>query len=298
MRFNDGTRFLLGKDCGSKMYGADFNGVHRTFEVQRSRQRRLRRYFSAREQLPALLADLRALLSDPIHETYVVFKSDLRRRFPQLFHELTEIARRADSVLYVEDRTRDYAAEQRRDDRHRKEEEDFANLTQTQRKKLRERGLEPKRESRFLYQTNRRQIGVLSGGQFLKSTSIPKDVISDCVVRLSGIHSEMSARKTDNMRTEQIQAVLNLAKGLMNRIEEQLDAIESIIQFFGTRNLEIVAAWASANPQCQGSYKPEGGGVTGRFDGTGGENVSIEKPPNYMLIRPSSMALFKSILVE
>jgi hypothetical protein len=132
-----GTRFLVGHDCGDKIYGADFEGLKRDYDNARDHASNLRRWRNLQAALPEFLLYLSDLQRCPAVRVYRDTKELFRSKLPRLYGALVVALTRDRGVLSVDEQHRDFDAENRAQDRYERESKDWQELTATERKNRR-----------------------------------------------------------------------------------------------------------------------------------------------------------------
>jgi len=299
MRYPDGRRFLVGKDCGAKIYGADFTLVENRFDEQRTRKGYLRRLGNVRVAFPELLRAVGDILHDhPVFTQYQACRRELHDNLPNLCRQLSLVASRRQGMLAVEERVRDYAAEQRRDEHQKEEQEEVAKLTLTQRKKLRKKGLLPKKDERPIYRTIERHVGRLAGDSLFVSGISPRQAVLECHDRLKAIFREITNRGSENITTTQLRTLVRELGDILDRIDGQLDFLNAVPSFFNPENLLTVAAWASRIPACKGRYHAQGGILLRLPVDDGDSGIRITAPAGYTVPRPDALSVFRLALTQ
>lgn len=93
IELEDGRRALIGKDCGKKHFGLDFQSFENSFRAEATRQYELNRLIALREAMPAALAELAALASKPAVIAYDAYWNAMRRHFGNMSQALAKSVR-------------------------------------------------------------------------------------------------------------------------------------------------------------------------------------------------------------
>lgn len=297
MRCADGTRFLVGKDCGAKIYGADFNLVERDFRVQRTRQAYLRRLDRVRAAFPAALCGVVEIARSKALGQYEAVNRDLRNGMSDLFRQLSQVVKFREGVLYVEERVRDYAAEERRAERQKDAADEIDKLTVTRRKALRKAGLLPKNDDRPIYRTVEKPAGRLAGdGFFNAGGAFPARDLTKCHNRLKTVFHELHGLPSESFTTRRLQQVFHTLRESMAEIEGILAALEAVNRFFYPGNLKTVAAWASRTAECGGDYQASGNAIIRCRSVAIGGDLMIAAPAGYRVPKMQALAPFRLAL--
>lgn len=293
MRCSDGTRFLVGKDCGAKIYGADFALVERDFAAQRTRQNYLRRLANVKAAFPAMLSALEAIIKHQVFAQFNRCREDLRSCMPQLAQQLDLLVSRRTNALAIEERVRDHAAEQRRDAKHNDEQDEVAKLTMTKRKALRKAHLMPKKDERPIYQIIERPLGQLAGGALFGGMDSTQHQMVACQTRLKEIFRHVAEKPSDDIPTRQLNSMFRELGELLDGVDRQLAVLDAPLEFFRPSHLAIIAQWASLTGACKGAYQARGGTLVWHpADNTGG-GTQIAAPTGYVVPRPDELSVFR-----
>jgi hypothetical protein len=106
VRWMNGNRARMGRDCGVDHLGFDFKAEVDRFESARSRQRDLKLFIALRSLLPDVVAELRALPRDPVVLDYDRLRREFGAAFPSLRTALGEIALSGEHAPHDAPRTR------------------------------------------------------------------------------------------------------------------------------------------------------------------------------------------------
>lgn len=302
MRCRDGVRFLVGIDCGTTIYGANFLLIEQDFSTQRRRQAYLQRLENIRFAFPSMLQALKELPRDPVFDQYESCRQDLRVRMPQLWRKLSQLVARNEAALIIKERVRDYAAEERRADRNEEEpEEDIQNMTVTRRKALRKAGKLRKpnaKEVDPIYTYVDRTIGALSGGPLFDDKAAPRRTLVVCYDHLETLYHRLSRQPSDHFSTIELKQLLETLRTHFKDIDEQMLALDDVRKFFDPDNLKSVANWASNARGCDGRYESLGTTLMWHQEESADKKVLLSLPVGYRLPHPEAITKFKNTLVQ
>jgi len=296
MRAADGQRFLVGKDCGTKLYGAHFTLIERTFSFERSRQQHLRRLTGARRAFPDCLKAVASIKGHPALRGYQRCRSEMQASMRPLWSQLVAVATRGSGALTVVEKVRDYAAELRRAERQKSRNTELERLTQSARKALRKEGRLPKDEDKPIYTTVEQPFGQLAGRAFFQVDQSPADVIARSHARLQRVFKEIEETKTDDIPTKRLAFLVRELGEAVADIDRELDRLEALPAFFGRQNLDVVCAWASQREECDGTYKVAGNGI--EWEIRYGDVARLDPPPGFAVPRPDGLEVFKLALTQ
>ena len=268
MKTADDVRFLIGKDCGSEIFGYDFNLVARGFSKLRMRQGYLIQLRSILAAIPAAIEELHQLISNPIHGQYKATKARLRSEMPELYRNLVIAVTRRGASLDVLERVRDYAAELQRADRHSDEDEELermrrkkerGQITLTAFKKFRDefRAIKKGRYNDPIYKSISETVGSVPGYDFFLTDAPPEDILRTRLDEVCGIHEELSG-PSEQLTTRKIRAEIRRLRTCAESVDAQVERLHAPIQFFSGAGLVTVANWATKSADCGGTYRSVG----------------------------------------
>lgn len=306
IKTGDGTRFLCGNTCGAKIYGADFEGLHRDFTYARDRAADLRRVANLRNALPAFVEYLGQLRSNPAFGLYMDVRQQFAKEMPRLQGALRLAIDRSGGALNVDEKVRDFAAEERDEDRYEREMESWRNeTTVTERKKQRQTGGSPEKPRKPIFKTITKPIGVVPPLTMFSVDSSPKQFLNDIAAQFDALArdpvKEMSAdQRADlfsyrgkhddkggqwrtlvgfgDLTNRGMAKLLKQVSTLLDRLEQQIDCLAELPRFFHPSTLSTVATWATAN-KLAGSYEAGSGSL--KFHPNLGEVTEIRLPQPY-----------------
>ena len=112
IELEDDRKALIGKDCGKKHFGLDFQTFENSFRAEASRQYELKRLIALREAVPMALVELQALLTHPSVKGYDDYFAAMRRHFGKMSRELAKSVRSSQGRLTTIEMVRDHKAEE------------------------------------------------------------------------------------------------------------------------------------------------------------------------------------------
>lgn len=288
------TRFLCGHNCGAKLYGADFEQLHDQFKLAKTRAQELRRFERLRRSRDDLIAALIALPKHPSVIAYDATRSALASSMPRLRGALETIDARQQGSLTIIVKERDHNAEDRRAEGYEEELAEFKKLTVTEQKKRRKEGYGPYLEKGHLFRKVERSIGTLAGASVIRQ---PRDLLQPRIAeRVDATTKALEAvpqGATDGISTKVISGGLKGLNDLLGQIDDLLQALEDLPQFFAAAHLELLGRWASAN-RLAGTYRSEGRRLI--FIPDEADEVSVEMPTAYQSQIGSRLAAIRAAI--
>ncbi len=286
MRTPSGTRFLLGKDCGEKLFGLNFEEIAKDFHQLRERQSLLVRQDVVIEALPLAISDLKVLSN---HENWDVHQSIikiLKAELHDLYRALTACVFQREGMLVVEERVRDFAKEEQRAEIYEHEDGELARaeerrkaglITLTALKKIRQNAKEEVafRDTEPIFKTVEKPIAALSGRELFRPGAAPKTVVREQVFEVERIAEELSSG-TDAFSNMSLSNKLRRLRRALENLEVETQRVADVDKFCSQNNLENVISWANQNTKLNGRYRVKGRGI--EFSGERSAAVMIKLP--------------------
>lgn len=261
-------RCLIGKDCGSKLYGADFHSQERGFSEERRRQLNLVRLDQAIKAFPNLLRSLAEIVIDPSTEIFDQTRSVFRTKLPNLWSRLSAFSDGLSDLTVMEE-VRDYAAEQRRDERSGADENSDTQDEQS----------EP------IYTFMSRSIGPLHGAAFCQhDLRSAVTTFREAHERLKNEFYRLQRIDTNTLSTRQISNLINSTDADVTKLLKYERPMSVVTSFFGPENLGRIAEWANQSPVVQGQYEARGPSLWLVSSGSSVGIVILHgySPPNFL----------------
>jgi len=275
LKLPDSRRFLVGHDCGSKIYGVHFDGIKGDFDRARDRQVLLRRMQRLKEALPAFNHYLFKLRSHPYLLVYQQFRKEFNQEMPRLWGELEIACRILQGELHIERFVLDFDAEIRADERYDRELAEWHSMTLTRRKKN-PRPLPP---SKPIKKTVREFVGRLPTLTFFGPKCFSKRDIDSIAVQFESLASPPSPDtksisffayrgKKDSksslrgIRTaivcDDMTSTLRQANTLLDALDNQIERLREPTILFQPHILEMICNWANNHPKIEYKYAVTG----------------------------------------
>lgn len=290
LRFKDGRRILVGKDCGKKIYGANFDLIERDFDAARDRAGYIRRQRAIRAAAPGFIQAMGSLL---VHPSLMGFR-DLRRSFNRSLPELARLTAdaccRQGGAMMVEEKVRDLKAEVRREEQMEIEADRLARMTKTARKRAIDDGavMRPGKKLKPIYMTTFRAVGQIEGTAFFMTIEEPPDeALKVLIPAMVGVLNKLDA---DRLTNSQYRSIFGEITRKLDDIERQMERLQAPLAAFELGNLSRMAEWGTRNAQDGGVYKAELGGITWKTPGRD-EPSAVYCPKDY---RPPSQQPIKA----
>jgi hypothetical protein len=298
MKYRDGRRILVGRDCARKIWGVDFDLLVRDFDAAKDLAHYLKRRNEMRAVAPDFLAALALLRKDASLGQYQNLKIEFRKRLANLAPILDDIIDRQQGTLYVDDRVRDFAAEARR---VVKDDEEAAPITLA-RRALQDMGIradeatndENKKKKQLdpIYTTIRRSLGVIAGQEFFRGGEDP--------VGLRLLHFEQRATATigllqgEHDRSVTLQQRLKSLTEIVDDIIGEIDRLEGLVAVFEAGNLSCLVEWANNTSKDGTTYRQTTTGIVIEPDRA--DPIVVDFPSDYHVPSREPFKRFKAII--
>ncbi|WP_159079856.1 hypothetical protein [Methyloceanibacter sp. wino2] len=278
MRYRDGRRILVGRDCARKIWGVNFDLLIKDFDLAKDTAYYLRRRNAARDAGPNFLASLAELRQAPAIGLYQNLKSDFRRRLPGLASDIDDLIYERDGMLFRDERVRDLMAEQRRAEKANEEGPPIR--TQAAKRYLQAMGGqkdEPKKQLNPIYTTIQTQLGMLEGQDFFGGGTEPIGLrVSEYEKRaISGLRQLGDDHEYLEMLRNRLKGLTEIVDGVIGEID-RLDALSAA---FAPHNLSWLAQWANSISKDGTRYRTEQGTFIAAPDRD--DDILLRFPSNY-----------------
>jgi hypothetical protein len=280
-----GQRMLVGKDCGKKIYGADFDRIEKDFSDARQRAQLLSIRASVASGAPSFRAAVRSLKNDPALELFQDVKRAWNQAVPLLARALAEVCTKGGGTLYITDKIRDFAAEERREERQFENAKLVGTMTKTAVRKARENGDLPSngRRPKPLYREVPKLLGTLAGQGFFRADQLPHRNIDELGVRAEQILDQLTDGRHS---TAQLRLIFQNLRHVVEALAAEIGRLNELFEAFELRNLTNIASWANHREIGRNSYFAAVGNIS-CHDHFGGEPISVTFPAEYRV--PSVM---------
>ncbi|TIR79360.1 MAG: hypothetical protein E5X21_28280 [Mesorhizobium sp.] len=263
------------------------------------------------------MAELKA---DPAFSLFLQTRQDLIKGMPRLRGALQIAIDRHAGALTIEERARDFTAEERDEERYERDMEDWLKETVTERKRQRRLGMEPEKPRKPLYTSVSRSIGTISTKTLFAATASPKQFLEDIAAQFENLAhdpvSQMSKEEKSHFfgfrgkhdaqgsgwrvlvgfGDPSNKGMANLLKQvsiLLDRLEEQIDRLAELPALFQPATLSALAAWATAN-KLAGTYKAGLGTLA--FEPDHGKVVEIRMPAAFKVPDKAGIEIVRAAL--
>lgn len=262
LRFKNGRRILVGKDCGKKIYGANFDLTERDFNAARERAGYIRRQRAIRAATPGFVQAMASLLAHPSLMDFRNLRRNFNRCLPELARLTADACCRSGGTMMVEEQVRDLEAEARREEQMDIHADRLAKMTTTARKRAIDNGsiLRSGKKLKPIYRTIPKPVGQIEGAAFFVTTEDPPDeALKVLAPAMVGVLTKLDAERLTNSQYRSV--FLEIARKL-DDIEHEIERLEAPLAAFEFGNLSRLAEWGTRRAQDGDVYKAELGGIT------------------------------------
>lgn len=244
----DGSRMLIGKDCGRLHYGADYDVVKQGFDRYKARQMDLHIIYKA---YPMLLQLSDALTGVADHFSYKLLhqaRDGLESQMDVLFKRLRGFARGDRKAVILRKKIPNEFAIAERRGRNKLVREELATLSKREKRYLEEIGKLPKLEDESKPLTKEVEVGSfpLKGANFFLDQIEPHcEKIRGSVRLAKALYLSLQNRDSDSLTSGLLMRECAALARLSRQALTAMEQISAMSQFFEQTHLEQVAAWAN-----------------------------------------------------
>lgn len=265
MRTKSGYGFMIGKDCGERLFGLEFNKNYNIFRQEKEKQSRLIRFDKARHCIDQTIKNFEDLTTHEAFSLYNSFQSNFRVMFPELHGELLKRINLFYSELTLTISEPDNALQ-----RQLNSYKDELNLLMEKRTRRQITVTEMKNSRSFLqsqinylkleiknkpmsYVTKNLNLGNFAGPDFI-SEEIKLEIIKKQLHKMKAIKNISHTDKVLDMKNNEISQLLEEIKTCCKVVLECVGKLKNFTDFHNTENILKVCKWANLNPECSGEY--------------------------------------------
>lgn len=286
IKVDERVRFLVGHDCGDKIYGADFAGLRSDYESARSHADDLRRWLGLQSEFAAFFDYLKRLQCCPEVRAFRDKRATFRKAHPRLFGGLSIASARYGGALHIDEKVRDFDAEVRAEERYERELADWNKLSPAEQKKRRREGRKPVAPQPPFYKNIPKVVMTIRAREFFSDATLPHETLSSILRAFENLSAEIDTATLRNAvwqnrnqnasngmlgRSPLIttyREIFKQANTFLDQIEIQLSAIENFVSFFDPIILAAVAQWANTHPGISANVLVRGRGLVDGSDPT------------------------------
>lgn len=261
MRVGD-IRFLIGHDCGAKIYGLEFKKTEREFDHLKERKNQLLRLQRIFEKLPAMINSLNKLLSAPSLIQMRILQNKLQNDFTKLTQSLRIVACSPNRMVSKTISVRDTASEAARADRNTEKKAELSSMTTTVKKRLRNQGKLPQLESEAnpIFKMIEEDAFVLRGKSLLlqDSEGIRKQLEIENA-GLKAVYNELKDVDSDKLKRNAILRLFKKLDASKTHFEEIVDYLKAPGRFLHIDHVMSIVEWANSTLDMEDKYSLKDG---------------------------------------
>lgn len=232
VKWGNGCRCLVGKDCGARNYGADFHLIEKAFREERRRNVHLLRLDALIYSLPSVLRAISEIASAPALADFDTVRERMQSEAPTMWSALEAAAETGE--LVVEELVRDIRAEERRAARRPDVEFD---------KNGKEVKAKDAKDDQPIYVKVERVIGRMGGVDFFFGRRLLLPIFRAEHERLKEVLIGLRRLDTDRMKTSKLKNLVDDTVESVEDLYEYSYQVNALPEFFSQKNLLVVAGW-------------------------------------------------------
>jgi hypothetical protein len=293
MRYEEGVRILVGKNCGEKIYGLTFHEYHATFNHQKNRQAQLQDLTTILPKLGNLATLLRRLVVDPRYKSFGTLQEVFHSQVSELVGAIRQSVRGDSNWLRVYEDVRDFEAEERRSKRIEAAKREYARIVKTTSKSQQARMIRDgempviEDEKEPLTKLVDRPFMQVEGRAFLTvRVSDLLAMMASQAEMLEALQRAFEGRDSDSLSSAEISKAMRRIEGTKQDVINKMNAFFEMRGFFRPEHLIRLCQWASSEDY-RGKYAFENGQLRFFFAGTVVDQAKLRIPAEIDLPSPS-----------
>jgi|688.fasta_scaffold18182_7 hypothetical protein len=239
----DGTnhRFTIGNKCGLDHYGAAFENVITSFNEKRARKAVLRDFHRLETKIENLEREISILLACPMLSAHECKHQEISKASPKGLKALQEAVGRGSLNGII--KTRNFAAEQEREERYEQALQRFQNLPSEERRELRDQGLRPELDDSPIIDSRSADFGHVIGTSLIGLCDPRKKALE--LKHTLQEFQNIVAKGTDLFASKQIASVRRKLFDTAKVLRKSLIDASFGETFFQAENLNRISAWSA-----------------------------------------------------
>jgi hypothetical protein len=289
MKYQNGNRILVGRDCGKKLYGLNFNTAYNDFKAAQNRAFELKRKMALLNLEVDFCAALNDLLNNPAVRQYEGVRRDFLKVFAGLTRDLQNSASRENGQLNRLEKVRDREAEETREEDAERQIQEASKFGKSKRKSLVNAGQIPstKRKLKPIFKYSSVPIGRVSGLDIVLPLHPPSVLILDLQNRVAGFFKQLK----EQSETIKLSLLFKNFEQILIGLNAQIDRLCLLPLLFQPQNLGTLERWA-ADQLKHGDTIKVVGNVINRFDSISESELQCKFISDYV---PPSADFLESI---
>lgn len=253
-RLQNGTGFLVGKDCGKKHYGIDFDEVEKVFKAQKDRQYYLQQLQKISPRMADVIVEMNSLRDSDAVVKFHAFRKQFSgavvlddnhtehfgNGFGRLAPNLTNLIKDNNKFLCKVVHERDFEAEEREQEENAKDNTEYDNLNTTQKRIYHSKYGRPNRTIVKRFKKVLKNTSVLAGWELFDYSYNPRFTFQSLGDELRSIYASNSLIATQGVTTLKLSKLVKTIRGILKSTKEAVNALNAQNNFFDVRNLQAV----------------------------------------------------------
>jgi hypothetical protein len=271
LKLADGRRYLVGHECGAKLYGARFRELMEDFEGAKTRALLITRMRRLKAALPAFYDYLHELRRHPCVSAYPWLRDHFRKEMPRLWGELKLACHNDQGALIVHRQAHDPDAERQADEQYRRDVAAWRALSRTDRKKY----ARPLAPAKPIYKWVPEHVGRLPTATFFSERPFSVQDFHTIITHLEQLSSTAEinekhlslyrdrarfnpAERDARGSLEETNAFMKLAlwqaNDLLTKLETQIEQLAEPARLFRAPVLSMICRWANAHHDLRSEF--------------------------------------------
>lgn len=275
IKLADGRRYLVGHDCGAKLYGARFKELMEDFEGAKTRALLITRMRRLKEALPRFQDYLRMLRRHPCISAYPQLRESFRKEMRPLWGRLVLACFNDRGDLVIQHQVHDPEEERRADEEYQRDVTAWRALSRVEREKF----ALPLPPVKPIYKLVPERAGHLPTPTFFSEQPFSVPDFHLIITQLEQLSStadidekslslyrhrarfnkaEIDARGSLEATNAHMQLVLWQTNDLLEKLEKMIEKLAEPVRLFRGPVLSTVCRWANAHNDLHSVYRATG----------------------------------------
>lgn len=251
---SDGVGILIGKDCGYKHYGVDFEKNRRVFVAKKNRQHYLVQLKKITPRLTDIIIEINELVECGVLKAFHDFRGNISAKSkqtgltgqPSIAH-FGELGSTFDDLVTSNNKwlctvvfERDFEAEEKLREEKAKDLQPYLDMTTTEKKKYHTEYGRPDLKIENKFKKAIKNTAPLAGWELFDYSRSPRPKLVDCLEQLRLIFKDSSTKHTNGVATGQLIILVQTVAKIVRELCEVRNELSALSAFFSTKNLANV----------------------------------------------------------
>lgn len=257
MRYKNGSRARVGRNCAIEHFGVVFHQQLQSFDTAKSRKAQLAELLKLRELIPGAVANIGRIRESQSISQFDNCRLDFGGRFHMLLAVLRGLQLHRDGVLVSERMVRDYAAEDRAAENSQEGKELFRNVQEAKSKSpgILKAALHRQKKWRTnqLHKLKAEEVsfGKIFGGEvWLAPNQLHKE-LAKISIGFRSVQQQLYGSRSDEWPDGRIARVLREVRELVQNVREAARPIDRLNSFGDPKNLKAISFWTIADSESE-----------------------------------------------